>query len=166
MVDVKRNEFENYIQLEKDNILKIGIKDANGNPTGQHLEFDLESIEYPLKLNECEKRIKKNISGLNFNLELLKKKEDKKGKNMLSWKEEEEIKIWQEFYKRTMEAYDLFFGKDGCKKLLNGREPYYTMLNEFDKIAQSILPMLKTNSEDIKKQIRTKYATKDESVLE
>ena len=42
-----------FIQLKKDNILRIGIKDTEGNDTGEHLEFDLEDIEFPLKINEC-----------------------------------------------------------------------------------------------------------------
>ena len=31
---------DDFIQLKKDNILKIGIKDANGIDTNEHLEFD------------------------------------------------------------------------------------------------------------------------------
>ena len=31
-----------FIQLKKDNIIRIGIQDYNGNDTGNHLEFDLE----------------------------------------------------------------------------------------------------------------------------
>ena len=42
------------IQLKKDNILRIGIKDSNGVDTGVHLEFDLEDIELHLRLNLCD----------------------------------------------------------------------------------------------------------------
>jgi hypothetical protein len=49
-----------FIQLKKDNILRIGIKDTKGNDTGEHLEFDLEDIELPLKLNESEMKHRKN----------------------------------------------------------------------------------------------------------
>lgn len=166
MADVKQEKFKNYIQLEKDNILRIGIKDKEGKPTGEHLEFDLESLEYPLKLSECEKRLKKSVTDLNFRLQIIKKQEDKKGQYIFSWKEEEEIKAYNKFYEKVMEAYDLFFGKDGCKKILNGREPYYSMIKEFDRIAENIMPLLQTNSEDIKKKIRTLYANKEENVLE
>ena len=33
------------IQLKKDNILRIGIKEADGTDTGNVLEFDVEDIE-------------------------------------------------------------------------------------------------------------------------
>lgn len=53
-----------YIQLKKDNILKIGIKDSNGNETGEHLEFDLEDIDLPLRINQCDIEHRKNLSWL------------------------------------------------------------------------------------------------------
>ena len=52
-----------FIQIKKDDILRIGIKDANGIETGEHLEFDLEDIDLPLRINECEIRHKKNPVG-------------------------------------------------------------------------------------------------------
>ena len=93
-----------FIQLKKDNILRIGIKDTNGNDTGEHLEFDLEDIELPLRLNECEIKHKKNIEYLKNQFVLIDKKEDKKGKFILSSKEEEKLKTLKEFYKRETEV--------------------------------------------------------------
>lgn len=165
MADV--NQKENFIQLKKDNILKIGIKDAEGNDTGEHLEFDLESVEYPLKLNECDKKIKKITSELNAKLVVIKKRQDVKGKYILSKNQEDEIRAWKEFYDKGMEAFDGFFGKDGCKKLLNGREPYYTMFNDFADIAGQIVPQININAEDIKKKIKSRYSNvKEKNVLE
>ena len=57
-------EMENFIQIKKSNILKIGIKDENGVDTGEILEFDIESIELPLKLNQCEMQHRKNLENL------------------------------------------------------------------------------------------------------
>ena len=165
MADVKQNE-EKFIQLSKNNILKIGIKDEEGNPTGEHLEFDLESIGYPLRLNECSKKLKRITSDLNGELTIIKKQEDIKGKYVLSKNEELEQMAWNKFYRKGMEAYDLFFGKDGCKKILNGREPYYTMFDELDRIANQILPLLETNSKEIKEKIKNKYANEEIDVLE
>ena len=42
---------KDYIQLKKDNILKIGIKNAYGKDTGEYLEFDWEDIDLPLRIN-------------------------------------------------------------------------------------------------------------------
>ena len=162
----KNNKEENFIQLKKDNILRIGIKDSNGKDTGEHLEFDLEDIELPLKLNQCDIKHKKNLSDLQAKFVIIDKQEDKKGKFILSWKEEERLKVLKGFYKKEMEALDLFLGKDGCKKLLNGRAPYYTMYNDIAEIIEPILPKLKLKSEDIKNKIISKYGkTKEDNVL-
>lgn len=155
------------IQLKKDSILRIGIKDANGVDTGEHLEFDLEDIELPLRLNQCEAQHRKNLEFLRNQFVIIDKKEDKKGKYLLSWKEEEKIKVLQEFYKREAEALDLFLGKDGTKKLLNGRNPYYSMYEDINEMLEPILPKLKLRTEDIINKVKQKYNDKKETdVLE
>ena len=146
-----------FIQLKKDNILRIGIRNAEGQETGEHLEFDLEDIELPLRLNECEAKHRKNLENLKNQFIMREKKEDKKGKFMLSWREEEKIKVLQEFYKREMEALDLFLGENGTKKLLNGRKPYYSMYEDISEILEPIKPKLKTNANDIINKIKNKY---------
>lgn len=156
-----------FIQLKKDSILRIGIKDSEGKETGEHLEFDLEDIELPLKLNECDARHKKNVEYLKMQFAIIDKKEDKKGKFLLSWKEEEKLKIVKEFYAREMEALDLFLGENGCKKLLNGRNPYYSMYDDISEMLEPIMPKLKVRSEDIKAKIVSKYSkAKENDVLE
>ena len=155
-----------FIQLKKDNILRIGIRNAEGQETGEHLEFDLEDIELPLRLNECEAKHRKNLENLKNQFIIIEKKEDKKGKFMLSWREEEKIKVLQEFYKREVEALDLFLGENGTKKLLNGRKPYYSMYEDISEILEPIKPKLKTNANDIINKIKNKYNNKENDVLE
>ena len=157
-----------FIQLKKDNILRIGIKDTEGNDTGEHLEFDLEDIEMPLKLNESEIKHKKNYEYLRNQFVIIDKKEDKKGKFMLSWREEEKVKALQEFYKREMEAMDLFLGEGATKKLLNGRKPYYSMYDDIMDIIEPIMPKLEANADSIINKIKNKYSekTKEKNVLE
>ena len=156
------------IQLKKDSILRIGIKDANGVDTGEHLEFDLEDIELPLRLNECEAKHRKNLEYLRNQFVIIDKKEDKKGKFILSWKEEEKLKVLQEFYKREMEALDLFLGENGTSKLLNGRKPYYSMYEDINDMLKPILPKLKLKADDIANKIKEKYSNKatEKNVLE
>lgn len=151
-----------FIQLKKDSILRIGIKDNEGNDTGEHLEFDLEDIELPLKINECESRHRKNLEFLRNQFLIIDKKEDKKGKFVLSWKEEEKLKAVKEFYKREMEALDLFLGQNGTKKLLNGRNPYYSMYEDISEMLEPILPKLKLRADDIANKIKEKYTNKNE----
>ena len=157
-----------FIQLKKDNILRIGIKDIEGNDTGEHLEFDMEDIELPLRLNECEARHRKNLEFLKMQFVIIDKKEDKKGKFILSWKEEEKLKVLQEFYKKEMEALDLFLGQNGTNKLLNGRKPYYSMYEDINDMLVPILPKLKLKADDIANKIKEKYSNKatEKNVLE
>ena len=151
-------EKENFIQLKKDSILRIGIKDSDGNDTGEHLEFDMEDINLALRLNECDEKHRKNLEFLRNQFVIIDKKEDKKGKKILSWKEEEKLKVLQEFYKREMEALDLFLGENGTKKLLNGRNPYYSMYEDINEMLEPILPKLKLRADDIAKKIKDKYS--------
>lgn len=157
-----------FIQLKKDSILRIGIKDSKGNDTGEHLEFDLEDIELPLRLNECEAKHRKNLESLRNQFIIIDKKEDKKGKFVLSWKEEEKLKAVQEFYKREMQALDLFLGEGGTKKLLNGRRPYYSMYEDISEMLAPILPKLKLRADDIADKIKAKYSNDnvEKNVLE
>lgn len=151
-------EKENFIQLKKDSILRIGIKDSDGNDTGEHLEFDMEDINLALRLNECDEKHRKNLEFLRNQFIIIDKKEDKKGKKILSWKEEEKLKVLQEFYKKEMEALDLFLGENGTKKLLNGRNPYYSMYEDINDMLKPILPKLKLRADDIAKKIKDKYS--------
>ena len=151
-------EKENFIQLKKDSILRFGIKDNDGNDTGEHLEFDMEDINLALRLNECDEKHRKNLEFLRNQFIIIDKKEDKKGKKILSWKEEEKLKVLQEFYKREMEALDLFLGENGTKKLLNGRNPYYSMYEDINDMLKPILPKLKLRADDIAKKIKDKYS--------
>ena len=147
-----------FIQLKKDSILRIGIKDNDGNDTGEHLEFDMEDINLALRLNDCDEKHRKNLEFLRNQFIIIDKKEDKKGKKILSWKEEEKLKVLQEFYKREMEALDLFLGENGTKKLLNGRNPYYSMYEDINDMLEPILPKLKLRADDIAKKIKDKYS--------
>ena len=149
-----------FIQLKKDTILRIGIKDEKGNDTGEHLEFDMEDIELPLRLNDCDTMHRKNLEYLRNQFIIIDKKEDKKGKKLLSWKEEEKLKALKDFYVREMEALDLFLGKGGTKKILNGRNPYYSMYEEINEMLEPILPKLKLRADDINKKIIEKYSNK------
>jgi hypothetical protein len=157
-----------FIQLKKSSILKIGIKDEEGNDTGEHLEFDMEDIELPLRLNECDAKHRKNLEFIKAQFIIIDKKEDKKGKFVLSWKEEEKLKVLKEFYKREMEALDLFLGENGTSKLLNGRKPYYSMYEDINEMLKPILPKLKLRADDIANKIKEKYSnnTSEKNVLE
>lgn len=162
-------EKENFIQLKKlDNVLRFGIKDENGNDTGKYLTFNLEQVNYPLKLQECVEMHKKNIKWERDTMLVLDKKEDRKGKKLLSWKQKEGIKVEEEFYKKEMEAMDLFLGKGATQMILDcyGIEPYYSMFDDITEMIQPIMPKIQDNAEYLKnkhKEIMKKYSSQEES---
>lgn len=164
-----KTETENFVQLVKrDSLVKIGIKDVNGNDTGKYLKFDLERVNYPLKISECVELHKKNLIWLRDRQIVLSKKEDKKGKKILSWKEEEGIKLYEEFYKKEMEALDMFLGEGATQMILDlyETEPYYSMFDDIVKVINPIMPILQDNAEYIKKKtedIMKKYSNQEES---
>ena len=154
------------IQLKKDNILRIGIKEADGTDTGNVLEFDVEDIELPIRLQECIETHKRNIQDLRAQYIMIDKKQDKKGKKVMSANEEAKIKAMQEFYKKEMKALDMFLGEGGTNKLLNGRKPYFTMFDDINEYLEPIVPLIKERAGSIEDKIKAKYAKKESDVLE
>ena len=164
------NKVENEIKLNKaKDILRLKIKDEKGNDTGNFLEFNLGDLDYLLILQDMMEADKKNREYLKNQYTIIDKKEDHKGKKLFSSNEEAKIKATNEFYKKEAEIYDMFLGKDGVKKLLNGRKLTLARLDEIDEIIEkAILPKLQIKAEDIKKDIMAKYSnkTKRDDVIE
>lgn len=156
---------EEVLQLKKDNRLKIKIVDSEGIDTGEYLEFDLEDIDLPLRLNKCDIMHKNNMNGLKIQLSVIEKKEDHKGKYLLSWKEEESLKVIKEFYNREIEALDLFLGKGGTAKLLNGRQPYYEMFDDIKEMLEPIIPKLENQKKAIVNKVKEKYKKTEEGLV-
>ena len=152
----------NIIQLkESKDILRLKIKDEKGNDTGNFLEFNLGDLDYLLILQDMAEADKKNREYLKNQYTIIDKKQDHKGKKLFSSNEEAKIKATNEFYKKEAEIYDMFLGKDGVKKLLNGRKLTLARLDEIDEIIEkAILPKLQIKAEDIKKDIMAKYSNK------
>ena len=155
---------DNEIQLkENKDILKFKIKDKNGNYTGECLQFNLEDIELPLRYQEIIEEDKKNRANLKNQFIIIDKKQDRKGKKLLSSNEEAKIKAMQDFYKREVEIYNMFLGERGVEKLLNGRELSWSSLEEIDEIINNVIvPKLEINANNIKDKIMKKYSIKED----
>lgn len=154
---------ENFIQLNKDNILRLEIVDSNGVSTGNFLEFDLEDVELPLIYQQMLEDHKKNTEWIKDRIIIIEKRQDVKGKKLMSKNEEDKIKAINEYYKKEEEVFDAFLGKDGCKKLLNGRKMGWTSLKEIDEIIEKqISPYFDINLKDISKKIKEKYSLKED----
>lgn len=156
------------IGLRNDNILKLEIVDELGNSTGEYLEFDLEDITLPFKYQEIIERLKKSRNNLKNQFTIIEKKQDHKGKKLMSSNEEEKLKALNNFYKEQVEIYNIFLGENGVQKLLNGRKLRWTTLSEIDElIEKQIAPQLNVTMDDITKKIKSKYSSKKEdNVLE
>ena len=156
------------IGLKNENILKLEIVDEKGVSTGEFLEFQLEDIELPFKYQEIIERLKKSRQNLKNQFTIIEKKQDHKGKKLMSSNEEEKLKALNNFYKEQVEIYNVFLGENGVQKLLNGRKLRWTTLSEIDElIEKQIAPQLDLTMKDITKKIKSKYSNKKEdNVLE
>lgn len=149
---------ENFIQLNKSNVLRLGIRTEEGKDTGEYLEFDLEDIELPLRYQELIEKDKKNKEYLRNQMLIIDKREDVKGKKLLSKNEEDKIKALNEFFIKEVEVYNMFLGPRGVEKLLNGRKFTWTTLQEIDTIIEKqIAPHLDISMKHITDKVKEKY---------
>lgn len=150
---------DNIIKLNKDEILRLEIVTSDGKKTGNYLEFNLEDIELPLKYQELLEKDEKNKKNLRNQLLIIEKRQDVKGKKLLSKNQEDEIKALNDFFKKEKEIYDLFLGKGGFDKLLNGRAMTWTVFEEIDElIVNQILPHLDLSMTKIQDKVKEKYS--------
>lgn len=149
---------EKFIQLNQDAILRLKIKTSDGKETGDILEFDLEDIELPLKYQDLLEKDKKNKENLRNQMLIIDKRQDVKGKKLLSKNDEDKIKALNEFFKKEVEIYNIFLGENGVQKLLNGRKLGWTSLQEIDGIIEKqITPYLNVNMKNITDKVKEKY---------
>ena len=158
---------DNFIKLNNNNILRLGIKTSDGKDTGEYLEFDLEDIELLLKYQDLIEQDKKNKLWIKNQFMIIEKRQDVKGKKLLSKNEEDKIKAINEFFKKEIDVYNIFLGENGVQKLLNGRKIGWTTLEEIDEIiATQIKPYLDTDMKRITEKIKNKYGKVGENSKE
>lgn len=149
---------EDFIQLKKSDVLRLEIRTEDGNSTGNFLEFDLEDIELPLRLQELIEKEKKNKENIRNQLLIIDKKEDVKGKKLLSKNEEDKIRAINDFFNKEIEIYNMFLGENGVQKLLNGRKLGWTTLQEINEIIEKqIAPHINITMGKITNKIKEKY---------
>lgn len=161
---------ENTIQLKKKDLVKFKILDEDGVETGDWLEFDMGDVELPLRLQELVEKDKLNRANLKNKFLVIDKKQDHKGKKLLSSNEEEKIKAMSEFLKEEVEVYNMFLGENGVQKLLYGRRLSWDTLSEINDIINEVItPKLDISLDNMTKRIKEKYSNaieKEEKVLE
>ena len=150
---------DNFIQLNESDVLRFKIKTIDGKETGEYLEFDLEDIELPLKYQELIEKDKKNKENLRNQMLIIDKRQDVKGKKLLSKNEEDKLKALQDFFIKEVEIYNMFLGERGVQKLLNGRKIGWTSLQEIDEIIEKqIAPHIDINLNKITEKVKEKYS--------
>lgn len=150
---------DNFIKLNESDILRLEIRTSDGESTGQYLEFDLEDIELLLRYQELVEKDKKNKEWLRNQILIIDKRQDVKGKKLLSKNEEDKIKSVNEFFKREIEVYNMFLGENGVQKLLNGRRMGWSTLEEIDEIIEKqIVPHFNLTMDKITDKVKKKYA--------
>lgn len=156
-----KTKSDNYIQLKNKDLLRFYIKDMDGTPTGEYLEFDLEDIELPLIYQDMIEEEKRNRVNIKNQLVIIDKQQDHKGKKLMSSKEEAKIKAINEFYKKEAQILNKFLGENGVEKLLCGRKLRWTTLEEISEIIEKyIAPKLDDTMENIQNKIKNKYGNK------
>lgn len=161
-----------YIKIkEKKDILRLGIIDEQGQIVKDEygkevcLEFDIGDIELPLKYNKCVNSIENARKELKRQFLVIDKKQDHKGKQLLSANEEAKAKAVKQFYKKMEEAMDLFLGDGGTRKYLNGRNPYWEMFDDISEAIEPHLNKMKLTVTNMTDRIKEKYKVAESDVL-
>ena len=109
-------------------------------------------------MKKKKKKKKKNKENIKNQMLIIDRRQDVKGKKLLSKNEEDKIKAIDEFFKKEVEVYNMFLGERGVEKLLNGRKVGWTTLQEIDEIIEKqIKPYLNLNMDNITQKIKEKY---------
>ena len=161
---------DKYIQLNKQDILELEIRDEEGKPTGDTLTFDLEDIELPLRYQQMLEKDKAVTSAMKMEITAIEKEQDVQDEGkLLTRNQERKLKVLNKYFKDEEEILNMFLGENGVKKLLGGRKLGWTSLQEVGEIIDTqIKPLLNVNMEDITKKIKAKYgalAEKNSEVL-
>lgn len=149
----------NIIKLNKSDVLTLKIVTDEGKETGECLTFDLADIELPLRYQDLIEKDKKNKEYLKNQMLIIDKRQDVKGKKLLSKNEEDKIRALNDFFIKEIQVYNMFLGPRGVEKLLNGRKFTWTTLQEIDEIIEKqIAPHLDVNMKNITEKVKEKYS--------
>ena len=151
---------DNVIKIKKnENILRLNIVTEEGNKTGEYLEFNLGDIELPLRYQELVEKDKKNKEWLRNQFLIIEKRQDVKGKELLSKNDKDKLKALNEYIKKEVDVYNMFLGENGVEKLLNGQKITWDTLVDVDNIiSEQIAPYINVNMETIAQKIKDKYS--------
>lgn len=152
-----------YIKLNRKDVLRLGFQDEEGNIMKDendrevYIQFDLGDIDLPLKYNRCLNLINQARKNLNAQMLIINKKQDYKGKQLLSSNEVLKVKAFKQCYKEMEEAMDLFLGEGGTRKFLNGRSPYIEMWDDISEALEPYMDKMQLTLKSMEERIKSKY---------
>lgn len=154
-----------YLELqEQKNVLEYGFLDKNGKPVldkdGKEvtITFDVEDIDLIERYSRCANKLIEIDRKFKTKIKLVDKKTDAKTNGFLTKNDIEKQKLLKEYYRESTEAFELFIGKGGVKKMLNGRNPYWNMFNDFVETLKPVMNDIKEQSQKMIKDIKNKYS--------
>jgi len=145
-----------YIALEKGSIQRFGIKDAQGNDTGEFIEIDPEDIDFPFRANECQIRHKNNVEELQARLKEIEENCSKDGEFPTEF-DNARREAFMDFLNKEEKTIDDLFGDGTTRKILHGRKPYILMFNDIIDVLTQVIPTMKNTSQKIIENIKEKY---------
>ena len=162
-----------YIKIkERKDIFRLGIIDENGNVIKDDqgnevcLEFNLGDIELPLKYNKCINLINQARNKLKAQFIIIDKRQDKKGKHLLSSNEEAKVKAVHQFYKEMEEAMDIFLGENGTRKYKKKKKPYWEMFDDINEALKPHMSKLQITADNMLNRIKEKYNVEEKKVID
>lgn len=163
---------ENIKINNRQGVLKIRLNNLNDEPIlnskGEEVfwEFDIQDIELVETWTDIVEQHSKNEIWHRNQLVIIKKRKDVKGKYSDSKNTEDILEAYKEFSRKEIANLNRFLGENGVEKFLNGRKPYYEMFNDISNAIEQVLPYFEKAIEEFKKDIKEKYKTKEEDILE
>lgn len=161
-----------YIKLkQRQDVLKLGFQDEEGNIVKDKfgnevfIEFDMGDIELPLRYNRCVNEIEQARRNLKAQFIIIDKRQDHKGKQLLSSNEEAKAKAMKKFYAEMEVAMDLFLGQGGTRKFLNGKNPYWEMWDDINEMLKPYKKDMKLTITNMTDRIKEKYKVAESDVL-
>lgn len=161
-----------YINLkDRKDVLRLGFKDKDGNIIKNdkgdeiYIEFNLGDVDLPLNYHKCLNQIEEAKRKLKTQYIIINKKQDHKGKGLLSKNEIAKVNALKQFYKEMEIAMDLFLGQGGTKKFLNGKKPYLEMWDDISEAIEPYMDRMQLTVKDMESRIKEKYKVTESDVL-
>lgn len=135
------------------------------NDDGDTISFNVDDPTLPLKFDNAMMRLDAVQQNLKAEEQIIKKKEDKETKGILSQNTRKLLEAEVKACKDLRGVFDEFLGEGACKKIF-GDTNYLGMFQELMEQLEPHFAIMKLDAEHYKKAVEEKYKEdEDEDVL-